>query len=160
MQKCGLCHPVNLLHIFRKRFRKNTFGRLPEAFVRGCSVKKVFLETSQNSQGNTCARDSFWIKLQAQACNLIKKESLAQMFPCKFCKISKNTFFYRTPPVAASGLLLLLVNLIIFDEAGLKRLFLIKLQTFICSQGSFIICFPWVSKCSCLVDIFLTGVSA
>ena len=31
---------------------------------RSCSVKKVFLETSQNSQENTCARDSFLIKLQ------------------------------------------------------------------------------------------------
>ena len=33
---------------------------------------------------------------------LLKKESLAQVFPCKFCEISKNTFFYRTAPVAAS----------------------------------------------------------
>ena len=33
--------------------------------------------------------------------NFIKKETLAQMFSCKFCEISKNTFFYRTP-VAAS----------------------------------------------------------
>ena len=24
------------------------------------------------------------------------------MFSCEFCEISKNTFFYRTPPVAAS----------------------------------------------------------
>ena len=30
-----------------------------------------------------------------------KKETLAQVFSCKFCKISKNTFSYRTPPVAA-----------------------------------------------------------
>ena len=30
-----------------------------------CSVKKVFLEISQNSQENTCARVSFLIKLQA-----------------------------------------------------------------------------------------------
>ena len=29
------------------------------------SVKKVFLEISQNSQENTCARVSFLIKLQA-----------------------------------------------------------------------------------------------
>ena len=29
-----------------------------------CSVKKVFLEISQNSQENTCARISFLIKLQ------------------------------------------------------------------------------------------------
>ena len=24
------------------------------------------------------------------------------MFPCEFCEISKNTFFYKTPPVTAS----------------------------------------------------------
>ena len=30
-----------------------------EAVVRRCSIKKVFLEISQNSQENPCARDSF-----------------------------------------------------------------------------------------------------
>ena len=35
---------------------------------------------------------------------LIKKETLAQMFSCNFCEISKNTFFYRTPLVAASDM--------------------------------------------------------
>ena len=35
---------------------------------------------------------SFLIKLQA-GCNFIKKETLAQVFSCKFCEISKNTFF-------------------------------------------------------------------
>ena len=49
-----------------------------------CSVKKLFLETSQNSQENTCARE---------ACNFIKKESLTQVFSCEFCEISKKTFF-------------------------------------------------------------------
>ena len=34
--------------------------------------------------------------------NLLKKETLAQVPSCKFCEISKNTFIYRTPPVAAS----------------------------------------------------------
>ena len=47
-----------------------------EAVVQRCSVKKVFLEISQNSQGNSCASE--------------------------FCEISKNNFSYRTPPVAAS----------------------------------------------------------
>ena len=32
---------------------------LTEAVVRRCSVKKVFLEISQNSQENTCARVPF-----------------------------------------------------------------------------------------------------
>ena len=76
----------------------------PTTVVWRCSVKKVLLEISQNSQENTRARDSFLIKLQAWAwaCNFIKRESLARVFSCEFCEISKNTFFYRTPPVAAS----------------------------------------------------------
>ena len=97
-----------------------------EAVVWRCSVEKVFLEISQNAQENTCVRVSFSIKLQAwceicsklnnkdtrttpnfehnshQACNFIKKETLAQVFSCEFCEIFKNMFFYRTPPVTAS----------------------------------------------------------
>ena len=46
-----------------------------ETVARRCSVKKVFLEISQNSQENTCA----------SACSFIK-----------------NTFSYRTPLMAAS----------------------------------------------------------
>ena len=36
-----------------------------EAATGGVLLKKVFLEISQNSQENPCARDSFLIKLQA-----------------------------------------------------------------------------------------------
>ena len=36
-----------------------------------------------------------------QACNFIKKETLAQVFFSEFYKISKSTFSYRTPPMAA-----------------------------------------------------------
>ena len=39
--------------------------KFQEALVQRCSVKKVFLEISQNLQKNTCARVSFLIKLQA-----------------------------------------------------------------------------------------------
>ena len=49
-----------------------------EAVAQTFSVKKVFLEISQNSRENTCARVSILIKLQAWA------------------------FSYRTPQVAAS----------------------------------------------------------
>ena len=49
---------------------------LKEAVARRCSVKKVLFKILQNSQENTCAR----------------------------AEISKNTFFYRAPPVAASQL--------------------------------------------------------
>ena len=33
------------------------------------------------------------MKSQDSACNFIKEESLAQMFSCEFCEISKNIFF-------------------------------------------------------------------
>ena len=68
-----------------------------EAVTRGDLYKKVFLKFSQNSQENTCARASFLIKLQAEICNLISKETLAQLLSCEFCEIFKNTFFYRKP---------------------------------------------------------------
>ena len=61
-----------------------------EAVVQMCSVKKVFLEISQNPQEITCIRVSFLIK------------SRAQVFSHEFCRISKNTFSYGTPLVAAS----------------------------------------------------------
>ena len=63
----------------------------------------MFLEILQNSQENTSARVYFSIKLQANACNFIKKEALAQVLSCVFCENSKNTYSYRTPPVAVSG---------------------------------------------------------
>ena len=40
---------------------------------------------------------------QTKLCHqLFKKKALAQVFSCEFCEVSKNTFCYRIPPVAAS----------------------------------------------------------
>ena len=81
---------------------KNGSGRL-EVFC-----EKGVLRNFAKFTGNTCARVSFLIKLQAApatllkkglwhrcfpVCNFIKKETLAQVFSCEFCEISKNTFF-------------------------------------------------------------------
>ena len=60
-----------------------------EAAARGALQEKLFLEILQNLQENTCVTVSFLIKLQA----FIKKETLAQVFSCEFCEISKSTFF-------------------------------------------------------------------
>ena len=62
----------------------------------------MYLEISQNSQENTCAGVSFLIKLQAQASNFNKKDTLAQVFSCKFCEISKNTYFTKHLRTTAS----------------------------------------------------------
>ena len=68
------------------------YGVPPEAVVQRCFLKKLFLKFSQNSQGNTCARASFLIKLHGSACSFIKKETLAQAFSCEFCEIFKSIF--------------------------------------------------------------------
>ena len=52
-------------------------------------MKQVFLEILQNSQENTCARASFL-------------KTLAPVFSCEFCEISKIPFFHGTSLVAAS----------------------------------------------------------
>ena len=46
--------------MFYKLFNANsTVFLFSEAVAQRCSVKKMFLEISQNSQENTCARASF-----------------------------------------------------------------------------------------------------
>ena len=58
-----------------------------------------------------------------EAFNLIKKETLAQVFSCELCEISKNTFFHRTPLVAASLMtlfaneMMLILNSLFTDHA-------------------------------------------
>ena len=60
-----------------------------EAVVQRCSGKKMFLEILQNSQENTSVRVSFPIKLQASGLKIYQKETLALVFSCEFCEISK-----------------------------------------------------------------------
>ena len=67
-----------------------------EAVTRRCSVKKVFLKISQNSQENTSARFS-----------LLKKRLWQTCFPVNFVKFLRTPFFCRT----LRWLLLLFVNL-------------------------------------------------
>ena len=54
----------------------NSVSRIRRSSQRRCSVKKIFLDISKISQKNTCARVS--------CLDIIKKETLAQVFFCKF----------------------------------------------------------------------------
>ena len=56
-------------------------------------LKIGLLKISQYSQESTCARVSFSRKLQTEACNFIKIETLAQVFSFELREIFKNTFF-------------------------------------------------------------------
>ena len=78
-----------------------TFERLQSGFggIRYCYQKHLpngALEFSQNSQENNYARVSFLLNLQAEACNFVKKETLAQVFSCKFCEILRAHFLQNT----------------------------------------------------------------
>ena len=62
---------INLLFfckICRTLFLRASFNA--EAVARRCSIKKVFLEISQNLQENSCSRVSFLMKLQTEVWSL------------------------------------------------------------------------------------------
>ena len=63
----------------------------------------VFLKVSEILQENTSAGGLFLIKLQVwRPGSLINRDSNTGGFPWNLQNFLKNTFFYRTPPVAAS----------------------------------------------------------
>ena len=64
------------------------------------SCKKVVFRNFAKFIGKHLRQSLFFNKVAG--CIFIKKETLAQAFSCEFCKISENTFSYRTPTVAAS----------------------------------------------------------
>ena len=74
--------------------------------------KKGVLRDFTKFTGKHLSQSFFFNKVaglscRPKACNFIKKETLAEVFSCEFYEISKNTFFYRTPLVAASAVKLL-----------------------------------------------------
>ena len=58
--------------------------------------KKGILKNFSKFTGKHLCQSRFLMRLQTSGLRFIKKETLAQVFSCEFCKISKNTFFYRT----------------------------------------------------------------
>ena len=65
--------------------------------------EKGVLRTFANFTGKHLRQTVFFNKVAGNACNFIQKETLAQVFSCEVCEISKNTFFYRTTLVVASA---------------------------------------------------------
>ena len=76
--------------------RTEAITRFWEAVVRKCSVTKVFLEISQNSQENTCARVSFIIKMQVWPATLLKKRLWHRCLPVNFVKSLRTPYLQNT----------------------------------------------------------------
>ena len=68
----------------------NYWQHYTEATTGGVLERKLSLDISENSQENTCGRVSY--EFAGRSATLLKKETLAQLFSCEFCEISKNTF--------------------------------------------------------------------
>ena len=67
------------------------------------SRKEIQKQSFANFPGKHLCWSLFFDKVaDLKACNFIKKETLTQVLFCEICEIFKNTFFYRTPPLAAS----------------------------------------------------------
>ena len=87
---------LNVLVLIHCCFQVSNNNQTPKAATKCVLWKKVFLEISQISQENTCARVSFFNKVagpKSQTCSFIKKETLTQVFSCEFFEISKKTIF-------------------------------------------------------------------
>ena len=66
----------------------------PEAVVQTCSLRKGVLRNFTKFTGKHLYQSLIFNKVAGLR---LKKETLAQVFSCKFCETSKNTFSYRTP---------------------------------------------------------------
>ena len=60
--------------------------------------QSLFLSKVADLRPATLLRKTLWLK----AYNFIKKDTLAQVFSCEFCEISKTTFFTEQPRATVS----------------------------------------------------------
>ena len=75
---------------------------IPKAVAQMCHFKKEFLEISQNSQENICARVSFLIKSQVWPTTLLKIRLWHKCFPVNFAKFLRTRFLQNTGGLACS----------------------------------------------------------
>ena len=93
-----------------------------QAATRGVLCKKLFLEISQNSQENTCAKGSFLIKRLFRD-SLLKTRLWHRCFPVNIVKFLRTPFLQNT-----SGRPLLIIDSIIFSSNSVAFRFSISLN--------------------------------
>ena len=84
----------NMINVWNRHLFPNF--QMIEAANGDVLYKKGVLRTFAKFTGKHLCQCLFLMKLQAKACNFIKKETLAQVFSCEFWESFKNTFSYRT----------------------------------------------------------------
>ena len=76
-----------------------------------CTGKQENRFTGTQIHRKTPVQESLFNKVAVLPATLFKKETLAQVFFCEFCQISKNTFFKEHVWVTASQHLIMLETL-------------------------------------------------
>ena len=103
-----------------------------------CSIKKCVLRNFTKFTGKHLRQSLFFNEVTGQACNYIKKETLAQVFSCEFWEIYKSTFFTEHLWTTASGNSLRNRHLLSWIKEITKKKF------FFCGGGGgFTTCYIW-----------------
>ena len=103
-----------------------------------CSIKKGVLRNFAKFTGKSLCQIIFSIKLQVSGlrpATLLKKEVLAQVFPCEFCKIFKNTFFTEHVWATAFAHVMNLLLFLILESMNMIVLICCKNMTIIFSKS-------------------------
>ena len=79
------------------------FSKFRSSHLEVLCKKGVIINFVKFTGKHLCQRLFFNNVSGLRPATFLKKESLIQVFSHGFCEMSKNSFFYRTPPVAASA---------------------------------------------------------
>ena len=84
------------------KFLRTSFSQNTSRSSRFLFFKTGVLNRFAKFTGKHLCRSLLLKNLQAEPLQLHKKMTPTQVLSCEVCKIFKNTFSYRTPPVAAT----------------------------------------------------------
>ena len=95
------CYLSVLLYI--QHFFRHHHSYYSEAVVRRRSIKRGVLRNFAEFTGKHLCQSLFFNKVVGIRPASLLRKTRAEVFSYEFCEISKNTFCYRTPLMAASG---------------------------------------------------------
>ena len=100
---------------------------------RRCSIRKGVLRNFTKFTGKHLCQSLFYRNSVPETCNFIKKETLAQVFSCEFCEISKNTIFIEHLRATVSGFSNFIVKLSVIHliQKHLKSLLWVQSQSYV-----------------------------
>ena len=116
-----------------------------------CSVRKGVLRNFAKFTGKHLCQSLLFNNVPGP-CNFIKKETLAQVFSCEFCEISKNTFFTEHIWQLLLFLSLSVVPLLVLFNFYYRAKWVLYLQALV--AFIYFILMIFVKKLKCFLSFF------